>query len=44
MKLKPNNKSKAALFKKTKTNQKTEWIGFKEDITMIDPNKVIIDK
>ena len=44
MKLKPNNNNKAELFKNTNTNQKTECIGFKEDITITAPNKIIIDK
>lgn len=44
IKLNPNNNNKAALLRKTNTNQKTECIGFKDEITIIDPNKVIKDK
>ena len=44
MKLNPISNNKAELLRNTKTNQKTEWIGFKEEITIIPPNNVIIDK
>ena len=44
IKLNPNNINRIEEFKNTKTNQKTEWIGFKEDITIIAPISVIKDK
>jgi len=43
-KLKPINNSNAEVFKNTSTNQNTEWIGFKDVITIIAPNNVIKDK
>ena len=44
IKLNPNNNNNAELFKNTNTNQNTECIGFKEDITITPPDNVIIDK
>lgn len=44
IKLNPNKIKRIEEFKKTNTNQNTEWIGFKEDITITAPKSVIKDK
>ena len=44
IKLKPINSNNPEVFRNTSTNQKTEWIGFKDVITIIAPNNVINDK